>query len=328
MKISNETKIGVLAATAITILVLGYNFLKGENIFTSTNTFYAQYESVDGLFRSNPVQINGHAVGSVTSVSMNYETQRITVAVNVPQEIKVPKNSVLKIINTDIAGSKGIELLIGDDSTGFALHGDTLSADQDVGLLAGVGKILTPLAKQVEHLIRTVDTAVSDVNLNSTLVDLSRTLKSFQQTADKVNGIMDESRTQIQEIVANLKVVSADLKSTSPDIKTIIARIDSTTQKLQELDLREIDEKLAKAMAGLDKTLVALNSGDGTFDKLLHDDALYNDLAAASKSLDSLAKDIQRYPRRYFGFTEKVRQKGDKQKMYNENIKLPLKTKD
>ena len=60
MKISNETKVGVLSAISITILILGFNFLKGENVFTKENEFVAVYQQVDGLFASNPVLINGY----------------------------------------------------------------------------------------------------------------------------------------------------------------------------------------------------------------------------------------------------------------------------
>ncbi len=33
MKISNETKVGALTAVAITLLILGFNFLKGKKPF-------------------------------------------------------------------------------------------------------------------------------------------------------------------------------------------------------------------------------------------------------------------------------------------------------
>jgi hypothetical protein len=51
MKISNETKIGALTVIAITILVLGYSFLKGNDVFSGSNKFYAVYNSVEGLNR-------------------------------------------------------------------------------------------------------------------------------------------------------------------------------------------------------------------------------------------------------------------------------------
>ncbi|MGE8301924.1 MAG: MCE family protein, partial [Sphingobacterium paramultivorum] len=35
MKISNETKVGILATVAIVLLFIGYSFLKGNDVFSS-----------------------------------------------------------------------------------------------------------------------------------------------------------------------------------------------------------------------------------------------------------------------------------------------------
>jgi phospholipid/cholesterol/gamma-HCH transport system substrate-binding protein len=39
MKISNETKIGALAAVSIALLILGFNFLKGKTCLNTTNGY-------------------------------------------------------------------------------------------------------------------------------------------------------------------------------------------------------------------------------------------------------------------------------------------------
>ncbi|HAY89890.1 MAG TPA: MCE family protein, partial [Bacteroidetes bacterium] len=74
MSISKETKVGILSAFAITVLVIGYNFMRGEDLFTSSNEYFGKYEQIEGLFKSNPVLINGYKVGSVTSIEMNRAT--------------------------------------------------------------------------------------------------------------------------------------------------------------------------------------------------------------------------------------------------------------
>ena len=70
MKISNETKVGILAAVAIAIFIVGYNFLKGNDIFSSENEFYAKYDKVDGLAVSKPVLVNGYQVGRVSQLTL------------------------------------------------------------------------------------------------------------------------------------------------------------------------------------------------------------------------------------------------------------------
>jgi phospholipid/cholesterol/gamma-HCH transport system substrate-binding protein len=51
LKISNETKVGVLTIIALAILFIGYSFLRGNDVFSSDNKYYTVYDNVDGLTR-------------------------------------------------------------------------------------------------------------------------------------------------------------------------------------------------------------------------------------------------------------------------------------
>ena len=52
MKISNETKVGVLTIVALTLLIVGFNFLKGKNLFTNEKHLYAVFGELGSLKRS------------------------------------------------------------------------------------------------------------------------------------------------------------------------------------------------------------------------------------------------------------------------------------
>jgi phospholipid/cholesterol/gamma-HCH transport system substrate-binding protein len=314
MKISNETKVGVLAAISITILILGYNFLKGEDVFSSSNTYYGVYQKVDGLFRSNPVVVNGYTVGHVSSVEMNDESLELTVAISVPNNIKIPKNSILKITNNDLVGSKAIEILIGQDSMGYAQNGDTLVGTKDAGIEQALTSVLTPLSEKVNAVLANLDTALTDVSLESTLTDLSATLISLRMTTNKLNSILDANAAGITSMVQNLNSMSSDLKSTTPDIKQIIANLDKTSKELASLDMKGLTGDLASTIDELKSTLELLQSDSGSLGKLTHDDALYDNLNKAAASMDLLVKDIMKYPSRYTGFTKSARKKADEKK--------------
>ena len=68
MKISNETKVGILTITALTILILGFNFLKGKDIFGESEKIYAVFTDLGPLTKSNEVKINGYVIGKVYSL--------------------------------------------------------------------------------------------------------------------------------------------------------------------------------------------------------------------------------------------------------------------
>ena len=82
MRISNETKVGALTVIAVTIIVLGFNFLRGKTIFKSGNFIYAKYTDTKGLIVSNPVYVNGYQVGTVFEIeNLNANLSEISVAI-------------------------------------------------------------------------------------------------------------------------------------------------------------------------------------------------------------------------------------------------------
>ena len=67
---SNELKVGFLALLAFLILYFGFNFLKGNDVFSTSNIYYVTYDNVDGLTSSNQVLVNGIEVGKVKKVEL------------------------------------------------------------------------------------------------------------------------------------------------------------------------------------------------------------------------------------------------------------------
>jgi|TARA_B110000967_G_scaffold208437_1_gene260643 phospholipid/cholesterol/gamma-HCH transport system substrate-binding protein len=314
MSISKETKVGILSAFAITVLVIGYNFMRGEDLFTSSNEYFGKYEKIEGLFKSNPVLINGYKVGSVTSINMNRATLELTVGITVGEDIKVPKNSIMKIVNNDLIGSKAVELIFGDDSTEFAKTGDFLKAEQDQGIAQAVSGVLEPLTKSVSSVLGNIDTAIAGADLETTLRDASLALKSFKETADKLNNLLNGKDAEIAAILGNVKETTVGLKGLTPKIDGILNEIDSTSKELSSIEFGILAAQVKKLATELEKTTAAVNSKDGTLGMLLNDKELYDNLDMTVAKLKALLEDIEKYPRRYTGITERQRKKGDKAK--------------
>src|SRR4051794_19810585 len=105
MKLSNETKVGILAIAAIVILVLGFNFLKGNNIFSNPPVLYAKFTEIGSLEKSNQVKINGLPVGTVYAVKQaDKRVDFIIVEIHLSRDILIPDNSIA-FIDASILGS-------------------------------------------------------------------------------------------------------------------------------------------------------------------------------------------------------------------------------
>src|ERR1700712_2752110 len=127
MKISNETKIGALTAIGITVLILGYSFLSGNDVFSRSNKYYAIYKSVDGLSVSKPVLVNGFQIGRVSSMKL-WPDGRTVVEFKIDTKYNVTRNTHAQRISTDLLGGKAIRFDLGD-SKEEAPDKDTLQAD-------------------------------------------------------------------------------------------------------------------------------------------------------------------------------------------------------
>jgi len=311
MKISKESKVGVLVAIAIAILAIGYNFMKGEDIFTTSNEYYGKYKKIEGLFKSNPVLINGYKVGSVSSVQMNNETLELTVGVIVSEDIKIPKNSIMKIVNNDMIGSKAVEIIFGN-SKQIAQNGDFFIAQQDQGIAQAVSGVLTPITQSVNSVLGNMDTAIAGVDLRGTLRDASLALRSFKETADKLNKLLDGKDVQIANILNDVEKTTSGLGGLTPKIDTILLELDKTSKDLNQIEFNQLASQINTLSEELSKTTMAINQKDGSLGMLVHDKSLYNHLDSTIAQLKLLLKDIEKYPRRYTGLTERQRRKGNK----------------
>src|ERR1700748_336693 len=124
MKISNETKIGLLAAGAIAILLLGYSYLSGSDLFSRDNKFYAIYNSVDGLTVSKPVLVNGFQIGRVYEMKLRPDA-RTVFEFTIDHQYNVPSNTNAKLVSTDLLGGKAIRFEYGNSKV-LAQSKDTL----------------------------------------------------------------------------------------------------------------------------------------------------------------------------------------------------------
>ena len=111
MKISNETKVGILTITALTVLILGFNFLKGKNLFSKSKKIYAVFKEMGTLEKSNEVKIHGLPIGSVyDKQEMDKNVSAIIVTINLTRDINIPDNSVA-YIGSSLVGASFFSLL-------------------------------------------------------------------------------------------------------------------------------------------------------------------------------------------------------------------------
>jgi phospholipid/cholesterol/gamma-HCH transport system substrate-binding protein len=351
---SNEVKIGILAIVAVGLSLWGYKFIMGKNALTSSNLYYVDYNTVEGLQKATPVRISGFQVGVVSDIFMKPDdpSRRVTVVLDLNKDIRIPKDTRATIVATSIMGAKAIDLFYENPCSGeeCAPSGSHLQG-ATLGLL---GSMLTEdQAKEYVRIVKeglnevldTLNKEFLDENSNSpvalTLRDMRYTMSNLRSSTSQLDATLQRSTRDIEGTFKNLNSVTNTLAANNETIKSILANADNLTTDLAQADLQNTIESIKATVGSLNQTLGStntavqgvnsaisrINAGQGSLGKLLQDEQLYLDLKAMSSNVDTLVNDLQERPYRYIPFKSRKRvlrfDKKDAEKAREEAAQLP-----
>jgi phospholipid/cholesterol/gamma-HCH transport system substrate-binding protein len=307
LKISNETKIGALTVISLAVLILGYSFLKGNDVFSSENKFYAIYNSVDGLAVSKPVLVNGFPIGRVSNMTLLPNGHTLA-EFKVQSKYAIPKNTIAQLASTDLLGGKAIVFQLGN-SRQQAADNDTLSAYVQGGLTES----LQPVQKKAEAIIAKMDsilTAVNNImnpkfqkNVDRSFTSIANSLQSLEGTTQKVDALVGKQSTHIDHIMTNVEDITLNLKNSNKYLTGTLSNFNKVSDDIAKSNLKQTLDNAGKAMADLQATIAKMNSKDGSLGLLLNDKTVYNNLSNSTNSLNELLKDLKANPKRYVHFS-------------------------
>lgn len=307
MKINNETRVGVLAAFAIALLIIGYNFLKGNSIFSSETILYAKYSRVDGLGTSKPVLVNGFQIGRVDQLELMADGS-ILATLKIKDEYKIPVNTIARLESTDLLGGKAIVMVLGN-STEYAADGFTLNTNVERGIMESV----QPVQKKAEQIIAKMDSVLTSVNtilnpnfqqnVEKSFTSISATLASLESTSKKVDLLVGSESSKLSNILSNVESISVNFKNNGAKIDAVLNNLTTTTDKMAALNFKQTVDNANKAMSDLQLMIADIKAGKGSIGKLINDEQMYQNLNNASKNLDALMIDLKANPKRYVHFS-------------------------
>jgi phospholipid/cholesterol/gamma-HCH transport system substrate-binding protein len=295
---SKEFKVGLIAVVSGVILYWGFNFLKGTDFFSPTNKYYAIYENVNGLNKSNPVIVNGLTVGRVSAIKLRQGGEnKVLVELNIDQDIVLGFGTLATLSNTDFLGSKGIVLTIGDLNSPL-VPGDTLIPVVDKGI-DEIIENATPMANNLNTTITRVNEILiglkgSGENVNSTISDLHKTIIG-------VNGIIAANQRDVSRIIMSSSVMINNLNQKIDQIAPLLVKTNGVLDSLNNLEINRTLAGVDTVLYNLNATILALNNSQGSFGKLVNEDSLYNNLNTLLLDLDKMVIHMDQYPKDFFG---------------------------
>lgn len=301
MKISNETKVGILTIFALTALILGFNFLKGKDVFTKRKKIYAVFSDIGSLSKSNEVKINGYVIGSVYSIDVkDKDMSGIVATINLTQDVNIPKDSKA-LISTPLVGSSSIVIEKGR-STALINIGDTLYTRVDSSMLDVVKAQLTPTLTKVRNSLDTLDVVLGNINKvlgPNNRNNIEQTLANLNRASSALNGLLDNQTSPLAKTLNNTQEISEKLKENTENIKATIANAKTASEKLAALELQPTIDSLNATISVFKSVANRIKNGDGTLGALINDKTIYNRLNNAILAAEILMDDLRTHPKRY-----------------------------
>ncbi len=283
---SKEFKIGLLTIVAGALLYYGFNFLRGTNLFSPTNTYYITYPNVTGLNVSNPVYFSGLPVGRVSGFKLEQEKARIVVSLDIDEEVFVGEDATATLANDGLLGGKAILLDVGESQTRL-LPGDTLNSE----IAGDLFEQFEPVADNLNSTITKINTLLDQLN-ETDLKGVVDTLKySIGSITRKIN------RIDVQPLMANLEDVTESFNDRSKQLDTLLRSSNVLMDSLKSIEYNTLVQNLNTTIEGINDLMANLKSDQGTIGKLMTNDSIYNNLNKLLVDLDELAIHFNNYPR-------------------------------
>lgn len=311
---SKELKTGIVAVIVIALFIWGYNFLKGQDLFSANSRhFFVEYNNINGLNEASLVTINGLKVGKVDQISFNENSDKkgnLIVKISLDTDFEFSKNSIAKIYSASLMGGQNLAIVPKYDGE-VAKSGDYLKGEVESDIFSSVGEKLNPIQAKLENVLVGADSLLIGFNqildeksrqsLNRSILGLEGTISDVRKTLSSVNSLVADNKTNLDSTLQNAKNITDNFSKISED--------------LAKANLGESAKKLETTLTNLNGLLADMKSGKGTLGKLMTDDKMYTNLTNASKEMEELLREMKLNPKRFVHFSLF----GKKAKPYNED---------
>lgn len=275
--------LGLISFVAVLFLLTSPAMFRGRHIL------YSVVDDAGGVRKGDPIQMRGVNIGRISSFEMGSEGM-VTITLEIEKGWGVPLGSSTRLGAAGMFGGRTVEV-IPTLATTFHEDGDTIPGVG--GRAGGILGSMDDLSGQVSSVMTQMESFLS----NETIESVQSGAREFEAFLLDVSSVVSEQRTAMSTLIETLQTSAESIQGAAaagPELASAIARADSVM-----LALNETSANLDGAIVTVRSILNKIDRGEGTFAKLLNEDALYVSLVDASQLFLTLLEDLQKNPKKY-----------------------------
>jgi phospholipid/cholesterol/gamma-HCH transport system substrate-binding protein len=236
----------------------------------------------------DPVKVNGVKLGKVEDISL--AGHRVVVRIRLRTDVKIPKDSEIRVQNIGIMGERQIGMILGDSTQYFAPN-DTIDGQFDAGIAEAIG-LAGEVCDSTKVLLESVKQALNGTIANPEFQDRFKTLLAKAETLeDRLMSMVNTTDPQLKKSLDGLNQVTAKVGELVDGVKPPIDNMFAGADKVMN-NANSLISDLEGVTKHLDELIAKVQSKDNTVGTLLADKTLHDDLVKTVHSADSLFRVI------------------------------------
>ncbi len=326
----SKTVIGVFVVSSIAMLIAGVIIFGSGEMFKKKLNYVMFFEdSIKGLSVGAPVVFHGVAVGSVSSIILKVDPEKLAVDIPVvidvdPKRIVVgsertrnPGEQMKRLVEKGLRARLALQSLLTGSSmveleflpkTPVRLTGQKRKYPEIPTVKSPMDRLVQklqdlPIEKIVGKLVDildNLDTVIADPEIKEMVSNLNAASKKLDRVLEDADRLVLDANSEVKGLTDNLNnqvnKLSDGMQTTMGDARKLINDVDSQVKPVSS----KIQTTLVSARVALDKannTLSTVNGFIGERSDTRHKlNRALDEIGAAAKSLKSLMDYLERHP--------------------------------
>jgi phospholipid/cholesterol/gamma-HCH transport system substrate-binding protein len=284
-----ELVVGIFSIIAVISLVLGYSWLTDMLQSHKYTAYRVRFDNAGNIEKGSPVTVRGVTRGKVDNLQIT--SQGVVMDILVELDAPLLQGTVFQIKEVDIMGDTVLEIVPGREAEELS-HTAILQGEHNysiANLIAQSSRLFQEVQEKLTRLNEEGDLFTQIYAIADTTQRIVSDLNQMMQKNDtRIDGILAHTETTMSEMAdflsSNREIADSAMVSMQQVFGEVALSLEEITQSVK--NIRTVSDKMANE--------------ESSFQRLISEEDLYDNLLRASSRMDSLLVDIKDNPERYF----------------------------